>query len=330
MADSGLHCFLALKPLVNGSFEISAARAYMHDEGDYDRQYGLEQYPIDVVTREAGYLMDICYKHGLPKGAPVLEIGCGTGRISIGLALQPGMGHLLITDPSPAFCGIVQRKLTGQPVQASKVDFGILRAEDVALLPAGSVSLILLRSVLHHIADVDGFLRSCASVLPPGGLLICEEPYYEGYMMMGFLGQFIEDALKGAGYTCTAEEQNHINRFVNTMQFYSRRDVDKSLAEDKHLFRPDELMLLGREMGLDLSHYPNCRMTMSPEANIHARIGYFQRFFAEYVRFCMDWPEVFSLRVAEATNKYFRFFEPLETGGNTTPYCFGTFVFTKR
>ena len=330
MANSALQAYLQTKAVVNGCFEISAARAYMHDEGDYDRQYGLDQYPIDVLTREVSHLMDICYKHGLPKGAPVLEIGCGTGRISVGLAQQPGMGHLLITDPSPAFCGIVQRKLAGLPVQASKVDFGILQAEDVALLPAGSVSLILLRSVLHHIADVDGFLLSCASVLPPGGLLICEEPYYDGYMMMGFLGQFIEDALKGAGHTCTPEEQHHINHFVNTMQFYSRRDVDKSLAEDKHLFRPDELMVTGREMGLELSHYPNWRMTMSPEANIHARLGYFQRFFAEYVRYCMDWPEEFSLRVAEATRKYFRFFEPLETAGNTTPSCFGTFVFTKR
>ncbi|MBL8235812.1 MAG: class I SAM-dependent methyltransferase [Bryobacterales bacterium] len=302
----------------------------MHDETDYDRQYGLESFSTSELTREAGYIMDICRRHGLPAGAPVLEIGCGTGRISIGLALQPGMGHLLITDPSPAFCGIVQRKLSGLTVAAERVDFGILQAEDVNMLPAGSVSMILLRSVLHHIADVDGFLRACAAVLPTGGLFVCEEPYYDGYMMMGFLGQFIEDALTGSGYICTQEDQHRINHFISTMQFYSRRDIDKSQAEDKHLFRPDELMATGREFGLELTHYPNWRMTMSPEGNERARAGYFQRFFAEYVRYCMDWPEDFSKRVAEATRKYFRFFEPLETGGNTTPACFGTFVFTKR
>jgi ubiquinone/menaquinone biosynthesis C-methylase UbiE len=330
MSNSLLHDFLRSKSVHQGAYEISAARSYMHDETDYDRQYGLEQFPIDELTREAGYLMDICRKHGLAQGAPVLEIGCGTGRISVGLAMQPEMGHLLITDPSPAFCGIVQRKLVDLEVKASRVDFGILQAEDVALLPPGSVSLILLRSVLHHIADVEGFLRSCATVLPAGGLLVCEEPYYDGYVMMGFLGQFIEDTLAGTGYTCTPKEQQDLKHFVKTMQFYGRRDVDKSRDEDKHLFRPDELMVTGREMGLELSHYPNWRMTTSPEENIRNRIGYFQQFFSEYIRFCMGWTKEFSERVAAAMQKYFQFFEPLETGGNTTPACFGTFVFTKR
>jgi hypothetical protein len=149
-------------------------------------------------------------------------------------------------------------------------------------------------------------------------------------MMMGFLGQFIEDALAGTGYASTTEDKNRIQNFVATMQFYSRRDVDKSQAEDKHLFRPDELMVTGREMNLELTHYPNWRMTMSPEGNVGARSGYFQRYFAEYIRYCMDWPEDFSRKAADATRKYFRFFDPLELGGNTTPACFGTFVFTKR
>jgi len=113
MSNSLLHDFLRSKSVLKGAYEISAARSYMHDETDYDRQYGLEQFPIDELTREAGHLMDICRKHGLAQGAPVLEIGCGTGRISVGL---PEMGHLLITDPSPAFCGIVQRKLVSSCV----------------------------------------------------------------------------------------------------------------------------------------------------------------------------------------------------------------------
>ena len=192
------------------------------------------------------------------------------------------------------------------------------------------MSLILLRSVLHHIADVDGFLRSCAAVLPAGGLLVCEAPYYDGYIVMGLLGQFIEDALAVTGYTCTPKEQQDLKHFVNTMQFYGRRDVDKSKDEDKHPFRPDELMVTGREMGLELSHYPNWRMTLSPEENVRNRIGYFQQVFSDHIRFCMGWTSEFSDRVAAAMRKYFRFFEPLETAGNTTPSCFGTFVFTKR
>jgi 2-polyprenyl-3-methyl-5-hydroxy-6-metoxy-1,4-benzoquinol methylase len=249
--------------------------------------------------------------------------------MSIGLAMQPEMGPLLITDPSPAFCRIVQNKLKEIEMKAESVDIAVLSAEDVSVLPAGSVSLILLRSVLHHITDVDGFLRSCAQVLPPGGLLVCEEPYYEGYMMMGFISQFMEDALANTGYTCTAEDRERIGFFTATMQFYCRRDVDKSTAEDKHLFRPDELMVSGRAVDLELTHFPNWRFTCTQEQNERGYRGHFYRFFSSYIEACMSWPSDFSRRVAEAVHKYFEFFSTLEAAGQTTPHCFGTFVFRK-
>jgi ubiquinone/menaquinone biosynthesis C-methylase UbiE len=330
MAATALQGFLWSTPTVDGAYEISAARAYAHDEADYDRQYNLEQFSLEDLTREAGHLVNVCKKHGLANGGSILEIGCGTGRISIGLAMQPEIGHLLITDPSPAFCRIVQRKLAGVAAAAGRVDLGILRAEDIALLPAESVSVILLRSVLHHIADVDEFLRGCARVLSIGGLVVCEEPYYEGYLIMGLLGQFLEDALTASGYFPTPQDRERIKEFVATMQFYGRRDLDKTDSEDKHLFRPDELMVTGRSIGLELTHYPNWSMTQSPEQNVHARTGYFQRFFVDYLHYCMGWPQDLAKRVGDATRKHFAFFEPLEKGGNTAPACFGTFVFLKR
>ena len=329
-AETSLESFLKTRTVVEGAYEISLARGFRHDETDYDRQYGVDKLDLELLREEAGHLLDICRRNGFQPGMSVLEIGAGTGRISIGLAMQEDVGHLLVTDPSPAFCRIVQQKMEGLQARAGRVDFGVLAAEDMGALPAGSVSIILLRSVLHHITDVDGFLRDCARALAPGGMLVCEEPYYEGYVMMGFLGQFIEDALAGSGYLCTAEERERIGYFVATMQFYARRDVDKSKDEDKHLFRPDELMESGRGMGLELTHYPNRRITDSEEAYRHSLGGYFQRFFADYVRYCMNWPPEFSEKVVTATKKYFEFFGPLETNGNTTPSCFGTFIFVKR
>jgi len=114
------------------------------------------------------------------------------------------------------------------------------------------------------------------------------------------------------------------------MQFYCRRDIDKSAAEDKHLFRPDDLMVSGRTVDLELSHFPNWRFTASREQNEHGYASHFYRFFAAYIEYCMSWPPEFSRRVADASRKYFEFFAPLETGGHTNPHCFGTFVFRKR
>jgi len=322
--------FLGSRPVDRGLIRISAERPYQHEEAAYDQQYGVDKFDTAALAVEARNAFEFCKAQGLPPDAPVLEIGCGTGRMSIGLAMQEGMGPLLITDPSPAFCRIVQDKLKDVQVQARSVDIAVLSAEDVALLPPGSVSLILLRSVLHHIADVEGFIRSCAQVLPTGGLLVCEEPYYEGYMMMGFIGQFIEDALANAGYSCTDVDRERIRDLTATMQFYCRRDIDKSAAEDKHLFRPDDLMVSGRAVNLELSHFPNWRFTASREQNEQGYATHFYRFFAAYIEYCMSWPPEFSRRVADASRKYFEFFTPLETGGQTTPHCFGTFVFRKR
>ena len=64
--SSPLQDFLVTKPVVDGAFEISAARSYQHDEGDYDRQYNLERFSTEDLTREGGYVVDICRRHGLP------------------------------------------------------------------------------------------------------------------------------------------------------------------------------------------------------------------------------------------------------------------------
>ncbi len=81
---------------------------------------------------------------------------------------------------------------------------------------------------------------------------------------------------------------------------------------------------------MDFDHHPNWYVTIAADKNIAGRIGYFENFFAFYIRNCMGWPQSLVDRVVPATHKYFRFFTPLESATNTVPYCFGTFVFTKR
>jgi SAM-dependent methyltransferase len=322
--------FLSSVPLSDGIHQISPPRPFQHAEEEYDSHRPADQWTPEFISQEGANLVAFFQAHGYSPGTPILEIGCGSGFMTASLATQPAVGHLLATDPSPAFCRIARRKIADFPNAAARVDFGVMLAEDVHLITPGAVPLIFLRSVLHHIADVDDFLAKCASVLPKGGLLICEEPYYDGYVMMGFLAQFIPDALAAAGHTCTDDDHAHINNFIATMQFYARRDLDKSEAEDKHLFRPDELFVSARAVGLDLHHHPNWHVTIAADKNLANRIGYFENFFAFYIRKCMGWPQPLVDRVIPATRKYFRYFAPLESATNTAPYCFGTFVFTKR
>jgi SAM-dependent methyltransferase len=329
MPDS-LPAFLSDMPTADGVHQLSTPRDFHHPEELYDQLRPAWQCTPEFLEQEGANVLAFLREQGGRPDLPLLEIGCGSGWLSASLASRPEFAHLLCTDPSPAFVRATRRRLSPDIVRAGRADCALLRAEDVDLLPPGSVSTILMRSVLHHIADVPGFLRRCAAVLPPGGLLICEEPFYDGYIMMGFLAQFIPDALAAAGTPCSPEELARVDNFIATMQFYGRRDVDKSDAEDKHLFRPEELHVAGREACLDLASCPNWYFTLSAESNQRNRTGHFERFFAGYIYHCMNWPQEFCSRVTAAMQKYFRFFDPLESGGNTAPHCFGVFVFTRR
>ena len=131
------------------------------------------------------------------------------------------------------------------------------------------------------------------------------------------------------GRPCSDEDLRHVSLFVAAMQFYCRRDVDKSASEDKHLFRPDELTVSARSLGLELTHLPNWRLTSTTEQNVGARPGYFRRFFIDYLHYCMSWPPDLTARTAEVMQEYFAFFEPFESRLSTGPHCFGTFVFRR-
>jgi ubiquinone/menaquinone biosynthesis C-methylase UbiE len=324
-----LSAFLQSSPLVDGVYQLSAPRPFQHDESLYDAHRTADQNTTDFYRTQGATLLTFFRANGLLPDAPILEIGCGSGAMSVALATQPGAPPLLFTDPSPAFCRITREKIARHQPQAHQIRIGMLRAEDLNLLPAASVGLIFLRSVLHHILDVDGFLARAAHALLPGGMLVCEEPYYDGYQMMGFLAQFIPSALAAAGDSCSESEHQLVDTFIATMQYYARRDLDKSEAEDKHLFRPDELFVSGRAAGLHLIHYPNWHVAQPAEVNLTKRIGYFQWFFDMYLRRCMNWPPEFADRVAKVTAPYFAYFGPLESRDHTVPHCFGTFVFTK-
>lgn len=56
MNESILQNFLKAQPMVGGAYEISPARGFQHDEGDYDRQYGVDRVEPETLRLEAGHL----------------------------------------------------------------------------------------------------------------------------------------------------------------------------------------------------------------------------------------------------------------------------------
>jgi SAM-dependent methyltransferase len=97
--------------------------------------------------------------------APYLEIGCGEGGNFVHVG---GHGLRLGVDAFPRKLAFARERVPG-------VDFA---AGDAAALPlaSGTMRLVLIRDVLHHLRAPERALSEAVRVLAPGGRMIVIEP----------------------------------------------------------------------------------------------------------------------------------------------------------
>ncbi len=282
-APDSFSAWIARLPRWHGWLQLSPERAYAHAEEDYDNQYG-----VTAPEPEDGQgLCELLKQHGVDTAGPALEIGCGTGRLTYGLARHYPGPDFLITDPSQTFLRITQTQLGDPAEAAARLHFAMLNADDLGQLPPDMFSVIAMRSTLHHILDVKAFIAACGRTLRPGGALIMgAEPVESGYILMGTVGQMIAPVLQSAGVELRPEWHRQINELTATVKFYCRRDLNKSTAEDKHLFREHELADLGRQHGLQLQFFPNATFGDFAPPYL-ADFESFSHFFLNYLQYCM-------------------------------------------
>lgn len=177
---------------------------------------------------------------GNPDGV-ALELGAGSGALSIGFITAARRMEVLITDPSVAFLRLTQEKLKRAEVSFGAVTFGTLLAEDISRLPHDSMDLIFLQACLHHVSDYRRFLIEAAQTLKPGGVLILHEPFAEGYLMMAVAVELML-GLDGRAYTLSPDDRHKLGRVLDAIYFQSDRLARKDDAEDKHCFFTDDLL----------------------------------------------------------------------------------------
>jgi ubiquinone/menaquinone biosynthesis C-methylase UbiE len=111
---------------------------------------------------------------GIKKGAVVLDIGIGTGFLTLGAAKAVGKaGKVIGVDLSEAMLNKAKENLSKNGL-IDRVEFRIGDAENIPL-EDDSVDIAIGNMILHHCPDPQRAIMEMARVLRPGGKLVVSD-----------------------------------------------------------------------------------------------------------------------------------------------------------
>lgn len=105
-------------------------------------------------------------QHAALRGKRALDIGCGGGLVSEGLAACGA--QVTGIDLSSKALGVARLHLHESGHQ---IDYRLISAEECAAELPGSFDVVTCLEMLEHVPDPASTLRACASLLKPGGQL---------------------------------------------------------------------------------------------------------------------------------------------------------------
>ena len=148
--------------------EIRDVNTRYHDgaAADYDAKWGItfDELGTGMVLAK----LEKALGEPLPQIGRSLEIGAGTGYVTLNLLRAGHIGEATCTDIAPGMIETLERNANalGLPVETSVCDAEELPFDDE------SFDLVIGHAVLHHIPDLEQAWREIARVLAPGGIAI--------------------------------------------------------------------------------------------------------------------------------------------------------------
>lgn len=325
--------WLEERPTMDGFYSLSSDRPFTHDENGYDSQYTIV---ADDIRWGEG-LLNLLRQRGADMSSPCLEIGCGTGALTVGLAAAAEYPFVVATDMSSAFLHIVERKAHALSIPSDRLRLAIYDSDapDAPQPPDAAFSLIALRAVLHHILKPEAFIHKMAALLKPGGVLVLHEPCREGMLLLGLLARMYEMFLirasvrqKSSALVTGKLKIGITQRISQSMLYFARRDMDKSNMEDKHLFLPEEIMHWGQNAGLDVEFLPNREFSEFSQMDKQPGIFSVRHFISSYLQLCLSLDERFVKEFMRFASPYTQYVEQCSQGGSA-PAFHGIFLLRK-
>ncbi|HWH14556.1 MAG TPA: methyltransferase domain-containing protein [Miltoncostaeaceae bacterium] len=117
----------------------------------------------------------------LRPGLRVVDVGCGPGSITCGIAARVAPGEVTAVDAADPQVEEARRAAA----EAGLGNVRALRADAAALpLPDGAADVALVHAVAEHLQDPVAALAEVRRVLVPGGAALVTSPDWGGFLLM--------------------------------------------------------------------------------------------------------------------------------------------------
>ena len=132
----------------------------------FDAQAASDGWDVFTPETNARLIAAFVRLSGLPRGARVADLGCGSGAFT-DLLRREGFSSVGL-DISPKLITLGRIKFPG-------LDLRVGDAENLAI-ESGSLDGVLLSGLIHHFPEPSRLVREVQRVLKPGGRLVAFDP----------------------------------------------------------------------------------------------------------------------------------------------------------
>ncbi len=168
---------------------------------------------IDNFLRRIVHNPGRLFKPYVQPGMTVLDVGCGAGFASLGLAKLVGeSGHVISADLQPEMLDIVRERAAKKGL-SDRIKIHLCQADRVGVQE--KVDFALAFWMLHETPDIEAFLEEIFMLLKPGGRFFVADPI--SHVSKGDFEQSIQKAQE-IGFTVLSRPRVFYSRAVVLMK----------------------------------------------------------------------------------------------------------------